>query len=327
MWEAVGIPDAEARVYESLIPQGSSSAMDLAARTGFSAARTAHALAQLTKRGLVTRLPGRPPRFTALEPSLAGSVLISRQEQQLGQLQSHLAMLDEAFRSERSTNRPAEHLEVIEGSTAIWRAFVRVQRSAEEEVRAFDKPPYFVPPGEHGDEGPNLEERQHLTERRAGYRVVYDQETVVLPGRLENIWEGIRLGENARVAASLPVKLVLSDRKIAVLSSPSDYHESIAYLVHPSALLDVLSELFEALWDRAVPLNQPEAGPADAGVLTSRDRQILALLASGATDATIARNFRWSVRTVQRYIHRLMDELGAETRFQTGLEASRRGWL
>jgi DNA-binding NarL/FixJ family response regulator len=58
-----------------------------------------------------------------------------------------------------------------------------------------------------------------------------------------------------------------------------------------------------------------------------RDQQLLSLLASGATDAVIARTFGWSMRTVQRHIHDLMQQVGARTRFQVGMEAVHRGWL
>jgi hypothetical protein len=145
--------------------------------------------------------------------------------------------LDEAFQAEASADRPADHIEKIEGAPKIWRAFVRIQRSARSEVTAFDKPPYFVPPGEHGDDGPNLEERRFLEAGTVGYRVVYDQESVAMPGRLANIWDGIRRGERARVGSSLPAKLVISDNATAIVRSTADFHNGVAYVIHPSSLL------------------------------------------------------------------------------------------
>jgi DNA-binding CsgD family transcriptional regulator/DNA-binding MarR family transcriptional regulator len=325
MWETVGIPEADARVYEALIPQGQSTVDVLSSRVNFTTARTTRALASLVQRGLVTRTPGRPAKYVAVEPSLAGSVLIAKREHELRQLQQHLNRLDEAFRTESAAHHPVEHVEVVEGAPKIWRAFVRVQRAAQREVRGFDKPPYFVPPGELGDEGPNLEERQFLEAGTVGYRIVYDQESVAIPGRLENIWEGIRRGERARVGTSLPAKLVICDDTIAILSATADYRNGTAYLIHPSSLLVVISELFEAVWDRAVPLNRTESKNSET--MSARDRQLLSLLASGATDAIIARTFNWSIRTVQRHVHELMQQVGARTRFQVGMEAVRRGWL
>jgi DNA-binding NarL/FixJ family response regulator len=84
--------------------------------------------------------------------------------------------------------------------------------------------------------------------------------------------------------------------------------------------------LFEATWERAVPLNRTESGNGEV-LINERDRQLIGLLASGATDAVIARTFGLSTRTVQRDIHELMRKVGARTRFQAGMEAVSRGWL
>lgn len=326
MWETVGIPEGEARVYEALIPQAHATVESLASRVNFTTAKTARALVSLAERGLVTRMPGRPARYLAVEPSLAGSVLIAKREHELRLLQQHLNRLEETFRTEASAGGADGNFEVIEGAPKIWRTFVRVQRAARHEVRGFDKPPYFVPAGEHGDDGPNLDERRHLAAGVVAYRVVYDQEAVSIPGRLTNIWDGIRNGERARVAASLPVKLVLCDDTMAVMCSPGDIQNAVAYLIHPSSLLDMASGLFEAIWDRAVPLNRSESIDS-APEVDAIDQRLLGLLASGATDAAIARAFGWSMRTVQRHIHDLMEKIGARTRFQLGMEAVNRGWL
>ncbi|WP_431961592.1 hypothetical protein [Actinacidiphila sp. bgisy160] len=65
----------------------------------------------------------------------------------------------------------------------------------------------------------------------------------------------------------------------------------------------------------------------DQLVAVPAERTLLTLPASGLTDTAIARTRGWSTRTTQRRIHRLTTELGAATRFQTGLAAARRGWL
>ena len=41
----------------------------------------------------------------------------------------------------------------------------------------------------------------------------------------------------------------------------------------------------------------------------------------------IARKLGISLRTVRRRMAELMSDLGADTRFQAGVEAVRRGWL
>jgi DNA-binding NarL/FixJ family response regulator len=107
--------------------------------------------------------------------------------------------------------------------------------------------------------------------------------------------------------------------------SPSEQN-GLAYVIHPSSLLDALSTLFEAEWERGVPLSVN--GPLDgANGPDEETRNLLMLLASGLTDHGIARSLGWSIRTTQRRIHAQMEDLGATTRFQMGMSAKARGWL
>jgi DNA-binding NarL/FixJ family response regulator len=53
----------------------------------------------------------------------------------------------------------------------------------------------------------------------------------------------------------------------------------------------------------------------------------LARRAAGATDATIARQTGVSQRTVERRVRALMEQLGAGTRFQAGVQAAHRGMV
>ena len=55
--------------------------------------------------------------------------------------------------------------------------------------------------------------------------------------------------------------------------------------------------------------------------------QVLRLAGQGVPDEMIARQLGVSVRTVRSRFADAMAELGAQSRFQAGVEASRRGWL
>ena len=81
-------------------------------------------------------------------------------------------------------------------------------------------------------------------------------------------------------------------------------------------------EIVDTAWRLGTP-----AGRARTAGLDRRDTAILTLLAAGASDATIARQSGISQRTVERRVRALMDQLGAGTRFQAGVQAARRGWL
>lgn len=102
-------------------------------------------------------------------------------------------------------------------------------------------------------------------------------------------------------------------------------------LVSSSPLVTALSHLFDSLWDRAIPvheaLNQRAASRQGHIPMHELDRQILALMAAGVKDAGIARQLGIGLRTVRRRIGMLMEQLDAETRYQAGLQAARRGWM
>ncbi|MEV6233419.1 helix-turn-helix transcriptional regulator [Saccharopolyspora shandongensis] len=94
-------------------------------------------------------------------------------------------------------------------------------------------------------------------------------------------------------------------------------------VVHASGLLNALSGLFETLWTLAMPVS----AETEQDQLSDRDRSIIMLMAAGATDEAIARRLHLSRRTVVRRIAALLDQLGATTRFQAGVQAAKRGLL
>jgi DNA-binding CsgD family transcriptional regulator/DNA-binding Lrp family transcriptional regulator len=324
MWEVVGVSAPEERVYEALIRSGPAAVSDLAAENGITRERAARILARLADQGLATRLPGRPARFAAVMPELAASALIAAQESQLRRLRAHAQLFASGQRALPAAQHPAELIEVIEGALNVRNAFVRLRREARKQIRVFDKPPYT------GDqpEG-NPDEYQPLDAGQVRYRTIYDRAGLVQPGRIAEIRNGIQHGERARVARSLPMKMALCDDRLALIPVATSGHRvsQAAYLIHPSSLLAAFSELFEVIWQRAVPLKQAHALSSGEPVLSERDRDLLGLLAGGATDAVIAGAFGCSVRTVVRQVRRIMTMTGAENRFQAGMEASRRGWV
>ncbi|RJL23600.1 helix-turn-helix transcriptional regulator [Bailinhaonella thermotolerans] len=91
------------------------------------------------------------------------------------------------------------------------------------------------------------------------------------------------------------------------------------YLVRSPVVVGACRDLFEELWNRATPI---PGGGEDNGA-----RMVLRLAAQGISDEMIARHLRVSVRTVRSRFADAMAELGAQTRFQAGVEAARRGWL
>jgi DNA-binding CsgD family transcriptional regulator len=96
-------------------------------------------------------------------------------------------------------------------------------------------------------------------------------------------------------------------------------------IIRPSSLLTALIGMFELCWRNALPLHASVGAEDDR--LEPIERRLLALLATGAADDTIARTLGISRRTFFRYLERLMSRTGAATRFQLALHAARQSWL
>ena len=108
---------------------------------------------------------------------------------------------------------------------------------------------------------------------------------------------------------------------VAIVSAGSGSgHTEGRILVRAPALVRLVTDLFERYWEKAVPLRSTPVG------FGRNERiEILEGLMLGAKDEALARQLGVSLRTVRRRVADLMDELGATTRFQAGMEAVRRG--
>lgn len=159
---------------------------------------------------------------------------------------------------------------------------------------------------------------------RAGRRMrgLYPADVVNDPSRLEYVRRWARAGEDIRLMVHALPPMAAFGTEVALISSTWGGGVEGHLLVRAPALVALVRELFEQYWQRSVPLL-----PVEPGGDVSERRRILELLMLGTKDEYIARQLQVSLRTVRRRIAELMDDLGAQTRFQAGMEASRRGLL
>lgn len=130
--------------------------------------------------------------------------------------------------------------------------------------------------------------------------------------------------EQQRYTQDLPFSVTVVDDQAAIIDVGFPGRGAPAgLLLRTPVLVEPVLALVERFWQLSVPV--PRAGALNT--LDKRDRSILAMLASGASDATIARQTGVSLRTIERRIKLILDQLGAQSRFQAGLLAKERGWL
>jgi hypothetical protein len=128
-------------------------------------------------------------------------------------------------------------------------------------------------------------------------------------------------GEDVRLIDDLPTRLMIIGVTHAIVPEPLGFADSPRLLVRQGALVAALTLLFEMYWEQASPVSELSAPRSSERVFLLRQ------LLSGAKDEQIARTMGLSLRTVRRRIADVMIDLGADTRFQAGAEAVRRGWI
>ncbi|WP_090761328.1 helix-turn-helix transcriptional regulator [Nonomuraea maritima] len=319
--QAIGLSGQDEKVYAALVRRAQATAAELAADSHLPATVTRRVLQSLSDLGLATRSAGRPTRYIAAPPDSSLETILRERERELDGVRAHIRVLMDAYRAGTRFAHPGELIEVISGRDEVNQRFVQMQQSTQVEMRGFDRPPYAAPE-QHTQSNPV---ELDLLRRGVKYRVIYDTSVLELPGWLDDVTAGMQHGEQARISADLPMKLAISDDRLAMipLLRAGDSAVTASYLIHPSPLLDALIALFDALWERSVPVRLTPQGTE----LSQDEERLLTLLASGATDKAASRALGWSERTVQRHITKLMRRLGAQTRFQVAMEATRRGWI
>ena len=327
MFEALGLSASEENLYTVLIHSPRSTVAELAVYGSVSSQQATRDLHRLVRFGLANRLPGRQARYIAVAPDIAIEPMLAKQEDELRQARLATSDLTKAFHEASRQEHPAELVEIITGEANIRSRTEQLPDAARHQIRGFDRPPYV----DSAFDENNVQEVNRIRDG-ISYRVVYSASALMLPGRLEGDIRGVvAAGEQARVRPELPTKLWIVDDKMALIPIKTRQQGiDASFIVRPCDLLDSLMALFEAEWERAIPL-RTYLEEDSAGLITGEPDEtrtaVLSCLAAGLTDEGIARSLGCSLRTAQRHIRRLMQDLNVTSRFQAGMEARQRGWV
>ncbi|MFE0463971.1 helix-turn-helix domain-containing protein [Kitasatospora sp. NPDC058965] len=316
MLEPLGVTAPAEEVYRVVLRYPDRTVAELVGHTRVDAARLRRLLRGLEEKGLVVRTSTRPVRYRPAPPDPAIEVLALALQERVQRARLEAAELGELWRTGQAGHElPAR---VVRGDRANVHLFEQTQRLAKQEVVILDRPPY-VATGLGLQTATQLE----LMDRGVRFRTVYDRRALDAPGELALARRLTQGGELARVVERLPMKLLIVDGSTALVPFALEGERQTVVLT-ASPLLDGLVALFEAQWQLGAPLWGPGRPSSE---LSQQDVELLGFAAAGHTDEVIARKLGVNPRTVERRMRRLMDALGARTRFQAGLQAARRGLL
>ncbi|GIH75796.1 helix-turn-helix transcriptional regulator [Planobispora longispora] len=323
--EALGLTSAQTALYNAVLRLHRATCAELAEATDRPPGPLGRELTTLVRLGVIDEQAGE---YLARHPAAALGRLIAerldhlaeesrRIDSVLGSIRGLIHQYD-AGRDYQNGQFPVE---LVGGADELYESVIGMAVQA--------------PPLELLSAVPDLRTMSDFTHRYADqwisthHRGLLSCRTVIpvgaleIPGIRDKLVEFEQAGAMVRTLPSVPSWFLVAGSDTAGM--PAQWGGALAenaynfYLVRAAVVVAALRTLFEELWARAAPL--PWSRSADAAV------RVLRLAAQGVGDEMIARKLGISVRTVRARFAEAMAELGAQSRFQAGVEAARRGWL
>lgn len=311
----IGVNEQEERAYRLLLARGALAVDDMSQALLLERAQSEQLLAALEAKGLAVYESGAVPRFLPGTPEVAVAALILRKQATLDRTRSAITRLNRDGGNRAAVNPPSpvgSVVTVITGRDSQLLAYRQVQNTAQHELRCLVPAPFVMPDS-------------HAPRARSGsvrYLSVLDATARTDGATMEHIRARSAPNDEWRFARTIPVRVLIADRCLALLALDNDGLDGSLLLVRPSPLFDGLNAMFDMIWAGAIPAVPAAAARIAAANATSAFsgelEALIPLLAAGLNDKTIAHRLRISVRTLLRRVAKLLNVLDAHSRFQAG---------
>lgn len=323
----LGLDGTAEAVYRIMLVRPQLGERDIARSLELSEPEVREALERLGELTLVRPSYEFPHRLRAVPPAAGMEVLVARRQAELAADQQRLEASREAAArlvADFASLAPAVSgpgVEQLTGLDQIRDRLAALTREVREEVLGLNTDGVRIAEGM----GASRPLDRELLDRGVRMRTVYldsvrnDEPTLAYAD-----WLTARGGQ-VRTVSMLPVRMVVLDRRTAVIPLAGQEVPDGAVVLTSEGVVSVLCALFETVWASSRPLGSGSA--PDGHGLTTQQSATLQLLAAGHTDDAIAKRLGVSPRTARRIATDLMERLGARSRFEAGARAVQQGWL
>lgn len=314
-------------VYRVMLRDPGAGVVEIGQQLGWQADDVRRALDELSRLSLVRPSWEVPGRFHAVAPQVGLAALLLQQEAELRARQDQLTASRIALEhviEEYTEVQRRQHYAGAEQLVGIDSIRNRIETLAHETTSEIMG---FAPDGAQTEE--NMAASKPIDSAILGrgvrMRTIYLDSITKDSVSMSYAQWLIQQGAAVCTMPTLPLRMIIYDRSMALLPMDPDSSAAGAVLLSGPGVVTALCELFERTWEQATSLGS--ASPPTAEGLTPQERAVLNLLAQGNTDEAVARKLGVSVRTGRRIMANLTTRLGAQSRFQAGVKAAMRGWL
>ncbi|MFC1411402.1 helix-turn-helix domain-containing protein [Streptacidiphilus sp. N1-12] len=315
------------RVYRAMLAHPKENVAALGQRLQMPETQLHQHLYQLNALALIQPSVHEDIGFRAIDPEPAMEVLLTRQQVDLAaqQMRVEASRAAAARLIAECSNLPQRAADPdsqrLNGPEEIRAQLERIAAETCQQIMT------FAPGGAHteADLAASREPNRALLERGVAMRTVYLDSARNHQTTLDHVEWLSRHGGQVRTAPTLPIRMIISDRRRAVLPIDTADARAGAVVLEGVGTVTALCALFESIWDSATPLGAPPA--RDIHGMPPQQAETMRLLAQGLTDEAIAKRLGVSPRTARRIAAELLNDLEAHSRFQAGVHAVQNGWL
>jgi DNA-binding CsgD family transcriptional regulator/sugar-specific transcriptional regulator TrmB len=330
MLEVFGVDRQVESVYLALLEHPAAGVRDIAHMLDIREDDVHDALDKLADLSLVGPQRDGQGTIHLISPDVALSYLVAREKARLLQRQHQvensraaIATLIAKLSAERAPAPATAALAQVFGLDAIRAKLAELAYNTERQVLS------LMPDGPQTVE--NLEASKPLDEMLLGRDVeiltIYLDSVRNDPQNRGYVRWLVDLGGQVRTTAVLPLRLVVFDRRIAVVPINPGRSETGAAIVEGNGPVAAMCALFDQLWATSEPYPHAEAHSMGTDTpLSGQELAVVRLLAKGDTDTAIGRRLGVSVRTAGRLVSDIMARVDAKSRFQAGLRIGELGW-
>ncbi len=327
MLEPLGVDEATFAVYHALLSHPDSTPEQIAALVDRSTAEVQELMDQLRRLELLVPTWTNPEGEHAVHPRVGLTGLAERRRTELNKALGELKEAEASAEviaeqyNELLTSRSSGDVEVLKGRANASRRIEELALKTKETSWGL-VPAHFDDAVPRAERSPDFE----LLGRGIKMKTVYLQSMTASKLAVEYAETIHRLGGEVRATPTLPMRLLLFDREIAVMPMDPESPTAGAVIHRTPAVVSVALALFDAYWSRATEMFDADDRD-DETPLTPHEAEVLRLLAGGAKDEQVARLLGISLRTARRITANLSERLDAASRFELGVAAAKRGWV
>jgi len=250
----IGLTDNEAKTYILLLKRPQT-ATKIAQIIGVNRSNVYGIITSMIQKGFVREMNGKVRMIVAVNPKAAFNTTKTTLQMRIKLMDRLSQELFPYFEAEKHLENK-ELIKILHAKSAIMNTLEKLEEEAEKEVLAFSKPPYLM--NVENLENLNVPQRESA-KKGVKYKAVHQIEPENLENFIKRLQYFASLGEEVRVAESLPMKLFIFDSKIAVFTLENKLSTISNFTFTSFEHTDVartFTQIFKQYWDNAIPLKK-----------------------------------------------------------------------